>query len=130
MSDKPLPVIDDRTRPYWEGAKARELRLFRCAGCGAMRQQVLPVCPECLSEGGAWVPTSGRGTVWSWGVFHKAYFRGFAAEVPYTVVIVKLDEGPRVYSNLIGAEPRIGMPVEAVFEDATDEVTLVKFRPL
>jgi uncharacterized protein len=129
MSEKPLPVIDAKNRPFWEGTKARELRLFRCAGCGAMRQQVLPVCPECLAEGGEWVTASGRGTVWSWGTFHKAYFPGFAAEIPYTVVIVALEEGPRVYSSLIGAAPRIGMPVEAVFEDVTDAVTLVKFRP-
>jgi uncharacterized OB-fold protein len=63
---------------------------------------------------------------------HQAYHPGFAAEVPYAVVVVELDEGPRLISNVVGVEPHaitIGMPVEVVFEDVTPEVTLPKFRP-
>ena len=47
-------------------------------------------------------------------------------------VLVKLDEGPRLYSNLVGVTNdaiRIGMRVRARFEPVTDAVTLVKFEP-
>jgi uncharacterized OB-fold protein len=57
---------------------------------------------------------------------------GFRDEVPYVLAIVELEEGPRLTTNIVGVAPeevRIGMPVEAVFEPATEEITLVKFRP-
>ena len=75
---------------------------------------------------------SGRGEVFSFNVMHQVYHPGFAGEVPYAVVVVKLAEGPKIVSNLVGVQPRdirIGMPVRVVFEDITDEVTLPKFVP-
>ena len=130
---KPLPQIDDRNRGFWEGLKRHELCLLRCGDCGHYRYQSYKTCPACAAETSNWVKVSGRGTVWSFGFFHKAYFKGFVGEMPYNVVAVALDEGPRIYSNLVGVakdDIRIGMTVEAVYEDVTPEVTLVKFRPL
>lgn len=74
---------------------------------------------------------SGRGTVWSACEFHRLYFKGFASELPYAVILVQLEEGPLLYSNLLGLDfddIRIGMAVEAVFETVTEAVTLLKFR--
>ena len=54
-------------------------------------------------------------------MFHRPYFEGLP--VPYTVIQVRLDCGVRVFSNPAGVaadELRIGMPVEAVFEEVTD----------
>jgi hypothetical protein len=62
---------------------------------------------------------------------HQVYHPGFADEVPYVVVLVKLAEGPKITSNLIDCPPsaiRVGMPVEVTFEEASPEVTLPKFR--
>ncbi|MBI4182794.1 MAG: OB-fold domain-containing protein [Proteobacteria bacterium] len=129
---KPLPAVDDLNRPFWEGVRRRELRLLRCEGCGGYRFRSFRLCPKCGGDKATWVETSGKGTIWSYGIFHKAYFEGFKDEVPYNVVLVELAEGPRLYTNLVGArndQIRIGMPVEAVFEDVTPEVTLVKFKP-
>ena len=67
----------------------------------------------------------------SWVVFHQAYFRSFERDVPYNVVEVELEEGPRVLANLVGvanSEILAGMSVEVVFDDVTEEVTLAKFR--
>jgi uncharacterized OB-fold protein len=61
---------------------------------------------------------------------HQVYHPAFAERVPYAVVLVKLAEGPKMTSNLVGIEPHqieIGMPVEVVFEKLSDEVTLPKF---
>ena len=70
----------------------------------------------------------------SFCTFHKAYWPGFAADVPYSVVQVRLSNGVRFYSNLVGVDSskiEIGMPVQAVFEpvDGSD-VTLLKFKPV
>jgi hypothetical protein len=79
------------------------------------------------------VKVSGRGTVFTWTVFHKVYHPAFSADAPYAVVAVELEEGPRITSNLVDCpleDIRIGMPVEVVFDDVTGEITLPKFRPI
>ena len=60
---------------------------------------------------------------------HKAWFPAFAAETPYNVIQVELDEGPRLTSNLVGGEkPKIGQRVEVVFDDVDAELTMHRFR--
>ena len=125
---KPLPQTDGVDRPYWEGTRVGELRLQRCGNCGKYRFPANRWCPACRSDRSEWVATSGKGAIWSWCVFHKGYFEGF--ELPYAVVLVELDEGVRMYSNIVDVAPadlRVGMRVRAVFDKATDAVTLVKF---
>jgi uncharacterized OB-fold protein len=90
------------------------------------------ICSKCLSTESEWVAVSGRGEIFSFNVMHQVYHPGFATEVPYAVVVVRLEEGARMVSNLVGVAPhdvRIGMPVRVVFEEISDEVTLPKFVP-
>jgi uncharacterized protein len=129
---KPLPAISSLNRPFWEGLKHRELRLQKCKGCGKVWYPPSPLCPSCWSREFTWTRLSGRGRVSSWVVFHQSYFRGFDNELPYNVAEVELEEGPRLLTNLIGIandQLRAELPVEVVFEDATEEVTLAKFKP-
>ncbi len=133
MSDsrKPLPRITPDNRPFWEAARRRELRLPRCLECRTLWYPLGPVCPECLSERCEWERLSGRGKVSSWVVFHQRYFESFVQDIPYNVVQVELDEGPRLLANLVGIpndQIAIGMPVEVVFDDVTPEITLPRFR--
>ena len=134
MSDyrKPIPAITPEMRPFFDGAKRHELRVQRCSACGAHRFPARAICSDCLSTDAHWVTVSGRGEIFSFNVMHQVYHPGFATEVPYAVVIVRLAEGAKLVSNLVGVPPheiRIGMPVRVVFEDITDEVTLPKFAP-
>ena len=129
---KPLPQISAAMAPFFEAARRHALVVQRCAGCGARRFPARSICSTCLSREATWVPVSGRGTVFSFAIMHQAVHPGFAAETPYAVVVIQLDEGPRVLSNLVDcpmADVRIGQPVEVVFDDLTPEVTLPKFRP-
>lgn len=129
---KPLPYIDDISRPYWAAARRHELVLQRCQECGHYRYPAGITCPHCLAERLEWVKASGRGTVYTWTVFHRAYHPAFASDVPYAVVAIELDEGPRLVSNLVNCnieDIKVGMPVEVVFDDVTEEVSLPKFRP-
>jgi len=131
-TSKPVPAITDETRPFYEGAKQHELRVQRCCTCGALRFPARALCSECLSTRVEWVKVSGAGEVFTFNVMHQVYHPGFADAVPYAVVVVRLAEGPKMISNLVGVAPhavRIGMPVRVVFEDLTDEVTLPKFAP-
>ncbi len=131
-TDRPLPSITPLTRPFWEAARRHELVLQRCQDCGGFRYPPGETCPGCLSERLEWVKASGRGRVFTWTVFHRAYHPAFARAVPYAVVAVELEEGPRLISNLVDCPLealRIGLPVEVVFEDASPEISLPKFRP-
>ena len=130
---KPLPQVSPEMAPFFEAAHRRQLVVQRCAGCGALRFPARSICSACLSREATWIPVSGRGTVFSFAIMHQAVHPGFAAETPYAVVVIQLDEGPRLLSNLVDCPPadvRIGRPVEVVFDDVTPEVTLPKFRPL
>jgi uncharacterized protein len=100
------------------------LMLQCCLDCGRHRFPPARYCPQCRSERMESVQASGQGVLESWCTFHKAYWPEFERRVPYDVVQVRLDEGVRVFSNLIGGAPRIGLRVKARFEDG-----LVKFAP-
>lgn len=130
---KPLPLIDDDSRPYWEGAKRHELMLKRCTRCGR-HFHLEYQCWDCPEDSTLeWVKASGQGTVYTFNVFHQAYHPGFKDDLPYNTAVIELAEGPLLISNIVGCpneEIRIGMPVEAVFDDVTPEVTLPRFRPL
>jgi uncharacterized OB-fold protein len=130
---KPLPAIDELTRPFWEAAKRHELVLQRCKECGTYRYPPGENCPECLSFNLEWTKVSGRGKIFTWTVFHRVYHPGFTNDVPYAVVAIDLEEGPRMTSNVVDCKPEdleIGMAVEVVFEDMSDEISLPKFRPV
>jgi uncharacterized OB-fold protein len=131
MNDRLLPQIDDDA-PFWEAAADHELRMQQCGECGRIWWPPGPVCPSCWSRDHEWVELSGRGEINTWVVFHRAYFEEFEDRVPYNVAEIELEEGPRYLANVVGCENDDlyrGMPVEVVFEDVTDEVTLPKFRP-
>jgi uncharacterized OB-fold protein len=131
MSTPPLDFApDDLDRPFWEACLRGEFLLQRCPRSG--RYHWPAVCDPESGGGLEWVQASGRGTVHTFTVLHKAYREDYADRVPYNVVVVELDEGPFFHSNLIecdNADIRVGMPVEVVFQRQSDEVTLPLFRP-
>jgi uncharacterized protein len=134
MSDyaKPLPPDDPANRPFWDGAKRGILMLQRCLDCGRHRFPAARYCVQCHGERSEWVATTGAGIVESYCTFDRAYWPAFARDVPYDVVQVRLDEGVRLFSNLVGvSRERIqsGMRVRACFDPVTPGVTLVKFAP-
>ena len=129
---KPIPTVTPEMRPFFEASKRHELVVQRCTQCGTHRFPAREICSNCLSRAVEWAPVSGAGEVFSYNVMHQVYHPEFADAVPYAVVVVKLKEGAKLNSNLVGVAPaaiRIGMPVKVVFEDVTDEITLPKFAP-
>ena len=130
--NKPLPLLNAETQPFWEYCKKHELRMQKCCNCGYIRYPISLVCPRCSSREAEWALLSGKGTVYSFTVYRVAYHPAFKDDIPYVVAIILLAEGPRMESNIIGRnveDVRVEMPVTVSFEDVTDQVTLPKFKP-
>jgi len=136
-SDGPAPtphpamwgVLYRSSTPFWEAVKAHELKLQRCADCKQWLVPPRPMCPGCLSAESEWVPVSGTGKVYSWVTYAEAPHPGF--DSPHTVILVELDEGPRLVSNPVdipAEDLEIGLPVRVVFQDLDDELTLFRFE--
>lgn len=130
--NKPLPVPDSESTPFWDGMREGKLMLQRCASSGAYLFPPVTFCPGSL-ERPDWVETSGKGTIFSWIVVRHPVPRDlYADDVPYVVAIVALDEGCRMTGNVVECEPedmRAGMAVEIVYNRVTPEITLPAFRP-
>jgi uncharacterized OB-fold protein len=132
--EKFLPPDDlpDFHLPFWEALKRHELSLQKCEDCGTLRYIPAELCPRCQSEHSAWTPVSGKGQVYTYTVIHRGPTPAYQADAPYVIAHVELDEGPRLISNLVGCAPgevRIGMPVEVVYEDVSEDWTLFRFAP-
>lgn len=131
---RPLPVLDHLSTPFWEGCRAHQLRLQKCTQCSQAQFPPGPICKYCRSSGLQWINGSGRGTVYSWIVVrHPIPAEIYAPEVPYVVALVNLAEGVRMPTNIVGCAPEdivAGMPVEVVFRDLTEQVSLPQFRPI
>jgi uncharacterized protein len=130
---KPIPEVTEELRPFFAAAREGRLVVERCKRCGRRRFPPRPICSECLGREAEWAPSSGCGKIVSFNVMHQVYHPGFAAEVPYAVVLVELDDGGRILSNIVDCpldRVAIGLEVEATFERVSDEVTLPKFRPV
>ena len=127
-----LPAPSTESQPFWDALARHELVVQRCGSCGRFWFPPANRCQHCWSERFAWTAVSGRGRLYSFTVFRRAYAPELADQLPYVVGVVELDEGPRLITNVVGCEPdevRVDMPVEVVFEDLADGVVLHAFRP-
>lgn len=128
---RPAPVPEPEAAPFWAAAFEGRLVVQRCERCGS--HQLYPRA-SCLSCRGPvdYVEASGRGTVYSYTVIRQNYARPFRDWIPYVVALVDLEEGPRVMTNVVGADPEdvhIGMAVRARFEAVSEEAGIVLFEP-
>lgn len=131
--EKPLPVMDPDGGPFWESCRRHEAKIQRCSDCRVFRFPPSAFCRECGSGRFEWTPVSGRGTVYSTVVLYRAPTKAWEQDVPLNCSLVELEEGARIWSNVVGCPPddvSIGMPVQIVYDDVTDEVTLPRFRPV
>ena len=131
----PLPTPTVLTREFWMSAKKRKLVFQYCSKCKMLQSYPKPWCSECGSEELSWKEVSGEGTVYSYTIPRQVIDNSpaFEKNLPFVVAIVQLEEGPRLYSNIIGLPPedvRIGMKVGVIFEDVSSDIALPKFRPL
>jgi hypothetical protein len=125
-----LPAPVGPNAEFYAWLARGELRLQRCTACGAWRHPPRHRCAACGSADTGWERVSGRGRLFSWTVTHQAIDPAF--ETPYAVVVVELDEGPRLVGSVAGIDPAalaLDLPVQAELERVTETVTLLRFRP-
>ena len=130
---KPLPKINSDNEAFWEGCKKRQLKFRKCGVCKHLRWTAAIICPKCLSQKAEWITTKGRGTVYTYAVYHVAYHPGFADELPYVTAIVELDEGPHLLTNIVDCSPdavTCGMKVTVAWDEVVGGIVLPKFKPL
>jgi uncharacterized OB-fold protein len=124
---KPLPILDDLSRVYWEAAREERLVIQRCPACGEHQLYPRGHCSHCFAPGPEWVEAKGTGRLHTFSVVHRTSDAAFADDVPYVFGIVELDEGPRLTVNVVDTpldELECDMAVRIVFTRATDEISL------
>lgn len=135
MTSRPLPVVDDASRPFWDGAARGELVLAACSRCGAISHPPDVTCPACHHSDPQFrpAPVAGSGRVRSWTVLHQVFVPGFDGELPFVLVDVALDgtDDVRLIGRLldgIDADLSIDAPVTLAFEEFDDGVAVPAFR--
>ncbi len=103
--DKPLPPVNAESAPYWEACAAGRLVIQHCRDCRAHQFYPRLVCATCGGAAFDWVAASGYGTLTTWTVIRRAVSAAFAADVPYIVALVELEEGPTMMTNLVACNP-------------------------
>lgn len=128
----PIPRPSTVSQPFWEGAREHRLVLQRSRNTGQYVFYPRAVSPFGADDTLEWAEVSGRGRVHAFSIARTPTAPHLVDQVPYVVAVVELDEGPHMTANIVDCLPeevRTGMPVEAVYEDISEEITLVQFRP-
>jgi uncharacterized OB-fold protein len=131
VAPRPLPVADDLdTGGFFEAARRGELVVRVCDGCGAVLHLPRAYCHTCGSWDGRWQPVSGRGRLYSWTTADHQVHPAFP--VPYTIVLVQLDDAPARLIGYLPGEPELteGQPMEAWFETVEDGGVVPQWKPV
>jgi uncharacterized OB-fold protein len=113
-----MNIENGDSKPYWEGVRQGELRFQRCNGCSHVQFPPRYICVKCWNHDLSWTKSSGKGVVESVTIVHRAPTPELRDKVPYVVASILLEEGPRMVTNVVGAnalEVAINDTVQAVF---------------
>lgn len=131
----PVPSAEGLGAEFWEATRQHRLTVQRCRACQGWQWGPEIICRRCGAEDLGYEEVPGRGIIYSWQRPRHAVHPALKTAVPYIVVLVELPDAGhvRMIGNLLGDPEqavRIGMPVEAVFEDHAGEMpfTLVQWR--
>jgi len=122
----PSPVINAENKAFFDAAREGRLLIKRCLDCGETHYYPRAGCPFCGSPRTEWIPTQGRGRIYSYSTMRRV-------PEPYTIAYVTLDEGPTMLTNLVDCDVerlRIGDPVRVVFRSAAGGEAIPMFTPL
>lgn len=117
-ASRPLPRLVGLTADFYGFLAQHELRFQRCLNCGKWRHLPRELCPSCWSDRYEWALSSRRGTVFTWTTTERALHPAFT-DTPFAQVIVELEEGPRVMTQVKFPVGKLehGLPVVMEFEE-------------
>ena len=122
------PVVTEFEKPFWDSLQNGVLMVQKCQECGNVQFPPSPVCINCLTNNVKWTSCSGKATLWSKVIFHKTYLEPYN-DVPYSVVMAKLEEGPIVtgrFSDGAGDVP-FDAPLKTTYVKTADGTVIVEF---
>lgn len=128
---KPNPRGEGLNGEFYRACAGGSLCFQRCSSCDAWRHLPRYRCPTCGSAEFRWAESTGRGRLYSWTVTHRAIHPAFADALPLAIVVVEMDEGVRIVSDLPGVDPKqlvLDLRVEAYVEVRSEEIGLPHFR--
>ncbi len=130
---KPLPETQPWSKEFWKASKQHKLLIQECRDCNSKIFYPRKLCPECWSSNLSWSESSGKGKIFTFTITMTGVEKKFQEDLPYILALVDLKEGVRMMTNIVECNPeevKIGMDVEVVFEDITEEFALPKWRPV
>lgn len=132
-SGKIFPRPSPETSVYWDACRDHQLMIQKCSNCNHYQFYPRIMCTECMCANVEWVKASGNGEIISFTIVRHPVSKAYAEEVPYVVALIELAEGPGLMSNIVECDVnsvKIGMQVEVLFEDWSEEISIPKFRPV
>jgi uncharacterized OB-fold protein len=118
------PIPDPVTEPFWQACREGKLMIGRCNDTGRHFFPPRGVSPFTLSSNVELVRASGRGTLYTYTVMRTA--------TPYIPAMVQLEEGPRIFTNLVQVAPeavKIGMALTVEWVPSGDGPPVPMFAP-
>jgi hypothetical protein len=123
---RPIPVPDAVSKPFWDACNERRLIVQNCAVCDRKQFPPQPVCAECgWGYHLGWIETSGRGKIHGYAVTNDGRIVAWQPYQPFNSVVIELEEDPAIkfLSNLPG------VPVDQVPVGANVEVEFIQVSP-
>ena len=132
--NKPLPTPQVESDVYWQKAKEHELWLRYDNDAQQYYFYPRDISPITFSRNTEWRQVSGGRPSTPTPSCIGRRIRASWMMFPFVTALVELEEGPIMPTNIVIDDPTpeklvIGMPLEVVFEDVTDEISLPKFKP-
>jgi uncharacterized OB-fold protein len=129
-----VPVPDELTVFFWDGAREGKLLIQRCDDCGYYQHTPRSCCKRCNGFSLAPAEVSGRGTMYSYTIAVHPFHPWLASRLPYVLAVVELEEqlGLKLVTNIVECpedDLRCDMAVEVTFETIAEGVVLPMFRP-
>jgi uncharacterized OB-fold protein len=123
--ERPAPVPNDLTKPFWDACNEGRLVLQNCTACERLHYPPIEKCKKCGSaDNMAWKEVPGKGHIDVYFVIRDSRIRGFRGAQPINFAVITLDEDPGInfLSNLPGTptgEVPVGAAVEMIFEETS-----------
>jgi uncharacterized protein len=130
VSEPSLPILNPEAEPFWEACAQGRLSIQRCLDCGEPFFFPRAFCPRCSSDRLEWFDCSGRATLYTFTVVRRQAIAGLPA--PYLLALVDLEEGPRMMTHVVEADParlEPGAPLRVTFRGEIGGRPLPLFRP-
>lgn len=125
------PVYGHDNKWWWDHVEQGVLAIQRCTQCQTLRHPPRPMCHKCQSLEWDVKEASGKGTVCSFTNLHYPEFPGY--QYPLIIILVDLEEGTRITSQLVDCDPEdveFDMPVEMHIHEDADGFKLPVFRSI